>query len=152
MRRTTCTSYCRPNVVRKFMLQWFRMPVREFNCAVTCRASINSLFLTRCVQLYTLQPVVQPVGWTMQMSAAERRLSGPARTLVTCYLMLMGYVAVSFECPSRASVDPACSWTCWLTVPPRRSVVACSTRWQSANWRSSAWLSLDNFNHLTLIT
>ena len=30
-----------------------------------------------------MQPVVQPVGWTMQMSAAKRRLSGPARTLMT---------------------------------------------------------------------
>ena len=29
------------------------------------------------------QPVVQPVGWTMQMSPAMRRLSGPARTLMT---------------------------------------------------------------------
>ena len=39
--------------------------------------------------MYTLQPVVwkqlvvQPVTWTMQMSAAKRRLSGPARTLMT---------------------------------------------------------------------
>ena len=39
--------------------------------------------------VYTAQPVVsthpvvQPVGWTMQMSAAKRRLSGPARTLMT---------------------------------------------------------------------
>jgi len=32
--------------------------------------------------VYTLQPAVQPVGWTMQMSAAKRRLSGPARTLM----------------------------------------------------------------------
>jgi len=29
--------------------------------------------------------------------------------LVTCYLRLMGYVAVSFKCPYLASVDPACS-------------------------------------------
>ena len=29
------------------------------------------------------QPVVQPVGWTMQMSPAMRRLSVPARTLMT---------------------------------------------------------------------
>ena len=39
--------------------------------------------------------------------------------ILTCYL---GYVAVSLECPYRASVDPACSWTYWLTVPPRRPV------------------------------
>jgi len=29
--------------------------------------------------------------------------------LVTCYLRMMGYVAVSFKCPYLASVDPACS-------------------------------------------
>jgi len=43
--------------------------------------------LTVLHDVYTLQPVVQavvqPVGWTMQMSSAKRRLSGPARTLMT---------------------------------------------------------------------
>ena len=39
--------------------------------------------LTVLHDVYTLQPVVQPVGWTMQMSPAKRRLSGPARTLMT---------------------------------------------------------------------
>jgi len=29
--------------------------------------------------------------------------------IFTCYLRMMGYVAVSFKCPYRASVDPACS-------------------------------------------
>jgi len=33
--------------------------------------------------VYTVQPVVQPVGWTVQMSPAKRRLSRPARTLMT---------------------------------------------------------------------
>jgi len=33
--------------------------------------------------VYTIQPVVQPVVWTTQMSAAKRRLSGPARMLMT---------------------------------------------------------------------
>ena len=39
----------------------------------------------------------------------ENRQTAIAYLLVTCYLRLMGYVAVSFECPYRASVDPACS-------------------------------------------
>ena len=34
---------------------------------------------------------------------------GPEPTAHTRYLRLMGYVAVSVECPYRASVDPACS-------------------------------------------
>ena len=29
--------------------------------------------------------------------------------ILTCYLRLVGYLAVSFKCPYRASVDPACS-------------------------------------------
>ena len=29
--------------------------------------------------------------------------------ILTCYLRLVGYFAVSFKCPYRASVDPACS-------------------------------------------
>jgi len=37
-----------------------------------------------CVSgVHTLQPVVQPVGLTMQMSPAKRRLSGPVRTFMT---------------------------------------------------------------------
>ena len=63
------------------------------------RTSTNKTFTQttpHCVTLhsaYSLQPlvqptvwpqlVVQPVGWTMLMSAAKRHLSGPARTLVT---------------------------------------------------------------------
>jgi len=39
--------------------------------------------LTPLHGVHTLQPVLQPVGWTMQMSAAKRRLSGPVRTLTT---------------------------------------------------------------------
>jgi len=41
------------------------------------------IIITDKCNCYTLQPVVQPVGWTMQMSVAKRRLSGPARTLLT---------------------------------------------------------------------
>ena len=80
MRRTTCRSYCRPDVVSKFMLRWSRMPLREGNCTVTCTASVISLFLTRCVHF---TPGCT-TGWVnMQMSPAKRRLSGPARTLMT---------------------------------------------------------------------
>jgi len=86
MRRTTCRSYCRPDVVSKFMLRWFRMPLREGNCTVTCTVSVISLFLTRCVHC-TAGCMNTPgctTGWVnMQMSAAKRRLSGPARTLMT---------------------------------------------------------------------
>ena len=78
--------YCRPDVVSKFMLRWFRMPLREGNCTVTCTASVISLFLTRCVHC-TAGCMNTPgctTGWVnMQMSAAKRRLSGPARTLMT---------------------------------------------------------------------
>ena len=38
--------------------------------------------VTRHIRVWP-QPVVQTVGWTMQMSPAKRRLSGPARTLMT---------------------------------------------------------------------
>jgi len=31
-----------------------------------------------------IQPVVQPVGWTMQMSLAKQHLSRPARTFIHC--------------------------------------------------------------------
>jgi len=41
--------------------------------------------------------------------AAPKYFGLEAPLSVTCYLRLMGYVAVSFECPYRASVDPACS-------------------------------------------
>ena len=54
--------------------------VSEARSAVSIRAIIGDDFLHG---VYTLQPVVQLVGWTMQMSLAKRRLSGPARTPVT---------------------------------------------------------------------
>jgi len=54
--------------------------VSEARSAVSIRAIIGDDFLHG---VYTLQPVVELVGWTMQMSLAKRRLSGPARTPVT---------------------------------------------------------------------
>ena len=44
------------------------------------RRTTNSACRVEVRIVYTLQPVIQP-GWTMQMSLARRRLSGPARTL-----------------------------------------------------------------------
>jgi len=44
-----------------------------------CLLSVHSRLL---LAVWT-QPVVQLVGWTMQMSPAKRRLSGPARTFMT---------------------------------------------------------------------
>ena len=44
--------------------------------------------------VYTLQPVVQPVGWTMQMSPDKRRLSGPAMTI----MMSLGWLAARRLC------------------------------------------------------
>jgi len=41
--------------------------------------------------------------------AAPKYFGLEAPLSVTCYLRLMGYVAVSFECPYLASFDPACS-------------------------------------------
>ena len=46
------------------------------------QSSTNVFIMQRRHGVHTLQPVAQPVGWTMQMSRAKRRLSGPARTFM----------------------------------------------------------------------
>jgi len=133
-----CQKFCNCTIAKKVKLAHTRLPSIGFRSW--------SRFLAVSLQM----------TWVINPAVGCHYFQSGLQLLVTCYLRLMGYVAVTFGCPYRASVDPACSWTRWLTVPPRRPVVACSTRWQSANWRSSACLTvvrhlgLNSFNECPL--
>ena len=67
---------------------------------------------------YSLQPAVQPVGWTMKMSAAKRRLSGPARTLTASLGWRQRWNWVTFSDPvTRESSDPETQLIRWPNDP-----------------------------------